>query len=32
MQAGADPSAKDFDGKTPLHHALEMQVGPWAGF
>lgn len=24
--AGADPACKDFDGKTPLHDALEMQA------
>lgn len=24
--AGADPGCKDFDGKTPLHEALEMQA------
>ena len=26
--AGADPSRLDFDGKTPLHNALEMQASP----
>lgn len=26
--AGADPSCTDFDGKTPLHNALEMGVRP----
>ncbi len=26
LKAGAEPSAVDFDGKTALHHALEMQA------
>lgn len=26
LDAGADPSCTDFDGKTPLHSALEMQA------
>lgn len=31
LKAGAEPSATDFDGKTALHHALEMQARRYAG-
>ena len=31
LKAGAEPSATDFDGKTALHHALEMQASQGAG-